>query len=167
MRARAVPDALLCLPACLPCRACAACALSSGRFAAPEAWLSAFYAASSAAMAQLEPVGISQLSYGLVTLAAGLPPPAPWIESLLEAAQPQLASMELLQLCNLGWALGSWGHRPPAPAFGAFLDASEPLLAAATPTDLCTLLWACNRCAHASRRVRMRVRGCDGHAWLA
>jgi hypothetical protein len=90
-------------------------------------------------------IGISQLALALVTLAGGSPPPQPWIDALLQAAQPLLPRMQLLQLCNLGWGLAQWGQRPAAAVMGSYLAASERLLAAATPTDLSTMLWICDK----------------------
>jgi hypothetical protein len=96
-------------------------------------------------MPQFTAIGISQLALALVTLGGGSPPPEPWLQALLQAAQPLLPRMQLLQLCNLGWGLAQWGHRPAADVMGGYLSASERLLAAATPTDLSTLLWICDK----------------------
>lgn len=96
-------------------------------------------------MPQFNAIGISQLALALVTLGGGSPPPQPWLHALLQAAQPLLPRMQLLQLCNLGWGLAQWGHRPAAAVMGSYLAASEPLLVAATPTDLSTMLWICDK----------------------
>lgn len=116
------------------------------RFQAPAAWLSAFYAASSAVMSDLTPPGISQLCQGLTVLCgSGQAPPKAWTEALLAAAVTQFKSMELLQLCNLGWALGKWNYQPEEEVVAAWLEAALPLLPAATPVDLSVLLWACDK----------------------
>jgi hypothetical protein len=64
-------------------------------------------------MPDLTPVGISQIQLALVTLGAGSPPPEHWVKQLVAAAEPLLEDMELLQLCNFGFALAQWNHCPP------------------------------------------------------
>jgi hypothetical protein len=96
-------------------------------------------------MPQFTAIGVSQLALALVTLGGGTPPPAAWLEGLVQAAQALLPRMQLLQLCNLGWGLAQWGHRPSAAVMASYLAASERLLAAATPTDLSTMLWICDK----------------------
>lgn len=96
-------------------------------------------------MPDFRPIGISQLQLALVTLGAGHPPPASWLDAMVAAAEPHFAAMELLQLCNFGWGLAQWGHPPAAATMAAYLAASQPLLAAGTPTDLSTMLWICNK----------------------
>jgi hypothetical protein len=125
------------------------------RFQAPHAWLSAFYEASTPVMGDLAPPGISQLCQGLVVLGGGQPPPPAWRRALLAAAQRQLRDMELLQLCNLGWALAHWQHQPAAALMEAWLDAALALLPAATPVDLAVLLWSCDKCVQWAREARV------------
>jgi len=94
-------------------------------------------------MSELEPQGFSQLAIALVTLGGGQPPPEPWTQQLLSTVQPLLGRFELLQLCNLGWALAHWQQQPDEQWMGEWVDASLPLLPAATPIDLSVLLWSC------------------------
>lgn len=94
-------------------------------------------------MPQLAPQGVSQVALSLVTLAGGQPPPDTWTEQLLAVAQPMLGQMELLQLCNLGWALANWQTHPDEQWMGQWVEASLPLLPTATPIDLSVLLWSC------------------------
>jgi hypothetical protein len=104
-----------------------------------------FYAASARVLHDLAPPGISQLCQAVVVLGGGQPPPEAWTQQLLAAARPLFGRMELLQLCNLGWALGNWQHCPDAVIVAEWLDACVPLLPAATPVDLSVLLWACDK----------------------
>lgn len=94
-------------------------------------------------MTQQAPQGISQLAIALVTLAGGQAPPQVWAKELLAAAQPLLHQLELLQLCNLGWALANWQLQPEEEWMGEWVDASLLLLPTATPVDLSVLLWSC------------------------
>eukprot|EP00879_Flechtneria_rotunda_P017882 GHRR01018742.1.p1 GENE.GHRR01018742.1~~GHRR01018742.1.p1 ORF type:complete len:329 (+),score=90.96 GHRR01018742.1:387-1373(+) len=99
-------------------------------------------------MHELTPIGISQLQLGLVTLSAGTSPPSAWLQQVVTVAESQFQEMELLQLCNFGWALAQWRYAPPAETFTAYLRATEGLLLAATPTDLATLIWICNKLSY-------------------
>ena len=94
-------------------------------------------------MQQLEPRGVSQFAIALVTLAGGTAPPEAWTQQLLTTVRPVLGSFELLQLCNLGWALAHWQCHPDEEWMAAWVEASLPLLPAATPVDLSVLLWSC------------------------
>lgn len=115
------------------------------RFQAPSHWLDALYTATSTAMPQMEPVGISQLQLALVTLGGGQPPPQQWIQCMIDTAEQLFPKMELLQLCNFGWGLAQWRYKPPVEVMQKYLGFVQPLLVGATPIDLSILLWICDK----------------------
>jgi hypothetical protein len=93
-------------------------------------WQAAYLDATAACLGrqQWQPKQLSLLAWSAATL--GLQPSAVWLDRLLQASQPQLASANPQALANLAWALGRLQAAPGASWRDAFLAASSSMLQA-------------------------------------